>query len=315
MHFFIFCLSAIFISLAANGFPHSIDQKFTERPPKKATTLAVIASGLDLQDFSIGNLSLMGSTLLLKNPLVGESQGLSFDFVENQEVSFDVTGEGTHVSKIITAINDRAKIIPIRVINKDHIATSDNVYDAIKYALDKEARIVYLSSIAFAALQENEVYLKEVLTLIKYFQPLVIIPVKKQKYLHPIVQQNHFIWQDHFMTVCATEVHSQGQLALLNSNIDLCLTGEEGFRELHLTSNESYKNFGAEPAAAIITATATLILSYHPHLKPHQVRNILIKSVESSAASAESQPKKSLSLLNMALSLTPVKDFKDIFFF
>ncbi len=100
-------------------------------------TVAVADSGCDLNHFD-----------LVDNLLPGKN------FINPEELPFDRVGHGTHISGIISAINNnlgivgvapKTKIIPIKVIDDDGNGDMEVVTAGIYYAIERKANFILMS--------------------------------------------------------------------------------------------------------------------------------------------------------------------------
>jgi cell wall-associated protease len=101
-------------------------------------TVAVIDTGVMASHADLGKTVLVGT-----------------DFVTSDANANDENGHGTHVAGIIAATYDnkkgiagmapKAKILPVRVLDKDGNGTSANVAKGVLYAVSKGAKVINLS--------------------------------------------------------------------------------------------------------------------------------------------------------------------------
>lgn len=80
---------------------------------------------------------------------------LGYDFVHKRQLAYDDHGHGTHVAGVIaaasnngygmTGINDRASIIPIKVISRNNYASNSNIAKGILFAVKQKAKVINLS--------------------------------------------------------------------------------------------------------------------------------------------------------------------------
>lgn len=115
-------------------------QKLAKATKLSTTTIAVIDTGVDhtLQD--------------LKNVVVTKK---GRNYVDRQQDAMDDYGHGTHVAGIIaaqanngysmTGINQKTKILPVKVLDASGSGTNEGIALGIKYAVDQGAKIINLS--------------------------------------------------------------------------------------------------------------------------------------------------------------------------
>lgn len=99
--------------------------------------VAVVDSGVDMD-----------------HPDLEENLLTGYDFVDKDEAPDDENGHGTHVAGIIAAVNNAvgvrgvaygARILPVRVLDRNGSGSSANIAAGIRYAADNGASIINLS--------------------------------------------------------------------------------------------------------------------------------------------------------------------------
>lgn len=115
-------------------------QKLAKATKLSTTTIAVIDTGVDhtLQD--------------LKDVVLNKK---GRNYVDRQQDAMDDYGHGTHVAGIIAAqagngysmrgINQKTKILPVKVLDASGAGTNEGIALGIKYAVDQGAKIINLS--------------------------------------------------------------------------------------------------------------------------------------------------------------------------
>jgi subtilisin family serine protease len=209
---------------------------------------------------------------------------LGYDFVDASPAIIDTNGHGTHVAGIILAVNPKVKILPIRVLDKEGRGNSKNTMEAIKYAVNRGAKIINLSLGALDALHGTKNAYEEAIRLARSQNVLIVAAAGNNN-----SDNDQFafypsnIWEDNLISVCSV---GSNYLKSSFSNygkrkVHLCAPGDN-----ILSANYNYQDglvqvmhSGTSQAAPFVAGAASLLLSINPSLKPFQLRNILMESV------------------------------------
>lgn len=120
-------------------------------------TIAVVDSGVDLDHPELGQQFYVNRNEIPGNGLDDDANGfvddvMGYDFIDGDARPDDPNGHGTHVAGIIAAngtnvqgVAPKAKILPVRVLDRGGQGSDQSVAAGIRYAADMGASIINLS--------------------------------------------------------------------------------------------------------------------------------------------------------------------------
>lgn len=218
---------------------------------------------------------------------------LGYDFTKNTSFQVDPDGHGTHVAGIITQVNPMAQILALRVLGDDGNGSAENVSRAIRYAVDRGAKVINLSLGAADTIGKAESSYEPA---IKYARQknVLVLAAAGNNYGSDNDKTAFFpanTWDDNVMSICSNNVN--GSLSDFSNwgkwRVHLCAPGEN-----ILSANSKYNALNGKPqmvylsgtsqATPIVSGVASLIYGLNPDLKPHQVRDILMSTAGRSQA-------------------------------
>lgn len=251
-------------------------------------TVAVIDSGLMLMHpsfvgklainekekaFAVGDWDLNG----FKNDVIG------WDFITDSAGLFDTYGHGTHVAGIVLSVNPLAKILPIRVLDKNGDGSPANVVKAIHYAVQRGAKIINLSLGALDIMHKSKAGYSAAIQYARKHDVLVVVAAGNDNSDNDkLGYYPSNVWEDNLISVCSVGVNNvKSQFSNYGKwRVHLCAPGEN-----ILSANVDYQsgmNFifksGTSMAAPFVAGAASVLMGINPLLKPYQVRNILMES-------------------------------------
>jgi serine protease len=117
------------------------------RPGARGVTVAVLDSGIAYRS--------LGSTYV-RSPDFSPTQFVAgYDFVDNDALPLDESGHGTHVAGTIaeqtnngigmTGLAYGAKLMPVRVLNKNGVGYANRIAEGIRFAVAHHAQVINMS--------------------------------------------------------------------------------------------------------------------------------------------------------------------------
>lgn len=250
----------------------------------KNIVVAVVDTGLDSTHLNL-------SKNVWNNPKSKDNRVYGWNFVTNSPNPIDDHGHGTHVAGIIGAISDpksgvsgvahQVSIMSVKYYSESNSGTVnlENTVKAINYAIDNGARIINYSG-GGPDFSEKE-YLA-----IKRAEAAGILFVaaagnehqdtdKVQNYYYPSAYR-----LSNIISVAATDINNN---LLKSSNwgktkVDVAAPGENIYSTL--PSQKFGYMSGTSQATAFVTGLAALLLSHNPNLKPTEIKELILKSVD-----------------------------------
>lgn len=215
-----------------------------------------------------------------------------YNYYHKNELVIDDNGHGTHVTGTIIGdrfgIAPKAKVLPIKVTTTPEGAVdSFYLYQAIKHASDKGAKIINLSlGGLYYDMPVTQGVIKDAIRYAKNKGVLVVVAagndaldITNLPYYPAIIDEENVI------TVCAVDDYFN--LAYFSNfsktKVDLCAPGVD-----IASSEKSFNPFvdkkaytfmsGTSMATPIVSGVAALLKSIDPNLKPKEIKEILINS-------------------------------------
>lgn len=207
---------------------------------------------------------------------------LSYDFVNRRNFMIDDNSHGSHVAGIVAGINPEAQILPIKVLNDLGEGNLDDITDAIRYAVGRGAKVINLSLGAITRLSKTKVSYEAAVSWARLHGVLIVAAAgnaasdNDTNAVYPAGT-----WDDNVISVCATD--NNGDLASFSNfgqnRVHLCAPGVEIVSAGYEAANPWVIQSGTSQATPMVSATAALLFSLYPNLKPYQVRDMIMESV------------------------------------
>jgi thermitase len=223
-----------------------------------------------------------------KNPKV-----YGWDFVKNEANPVDDHGHGTHVAGIIGAvlnpktgtagIAQKVSILPVRYYSDANPGPVNlrNTIRAIEYAVSKGAKIINYSGGGPEFSEEEYLAIKKAEAQGVFF----VAAAGNEKQNTDLVQNYYYpsaYRLSNILSVAATDIHNQ---LLKSSNwgkvrVDVTAPGENIYSTLPMNKGKYGFMSGTSQATAVVTGLAALMLSKNPKLKPHELKRLIIATVD-----------------------------------
>lgn len=253
----------------------------------KKIVVAVIDTGIDPSQPDLkGNLDLKSNHC----PSAGKDE-YGYDFVLNKKNPEDKHGHGTHVAGIIGAtakahagasgVAPNICIMAVRYYSDTASGAQNlsNTVKAINYAVDHGANIINYSGggAEFSGAERNAIKRAEA-------KGILFVAAAGNEYQNTDETGNAYYpaayGLSNIISVAATNIHNQ---LLPSSNwgkkhVHVAAPGENIYSTLP-KGRYGYLT-GTSQATAFVSGLAALILSENPHLKPAEVREIIMKSAD-----------------------------------
>jgi len=257
---------------ALSNDPHRAEQRYLDTiganvawdhvTGNTSITIAVIDTGVDLD-----------------HPDLAANLITGFNFIDRNKQPEDDNGHGTNVAGIIAAVgNNRlgtsgvlwnAKIMPLKALDKSGFGNEDKLGEAIRYAVDHDAKIVVMS----LGLHRYSPYLQDIVRYAEANDVLLVAAAGNEG--------SDVKYPAAYPTVVAVGGIGTNGAIVHESNygpeIDLVAPWEVYTTAL---DGKYQTNTGTSMAAPQVAAVAAMVLAKHPEWKPAQVRNMLRQSAE-----------------------------------
>jgi thermitase len=246
--------------------------------------VAVIDTGLDATHKDL-------APNIWHDPAEKNSNVYGWNFVNNKANPIDDHGHGTHVAGIIGAIADpqmgvsgvahHVSIMAVKYYSDANTGPVNllNTVAAIDYAVEHGARIINYSG---GGPEPSE---KEMLALKKAeAKGILVVSAAGNEHQNTDIGANKYYPAayrfSNMISVAATDIHNN---LLASSNwgktmVDVAAPGEDIYSTL--PGGRYGRMSGTSQATAFVSGMAALILSHDPTLKPQQVREIIMGSVD-----------------------------------
>ncbi len=211
---------------------------------------------------------------------------------ENEPIQIDPDGHGTHVAGLIVQVNPQAKILGVRVLDRNGFGSSDDVVQAIKYSVDKGAKVINLSLGAADLLGRTEPDYERAIRYAREKDVLVLSAAGNDygsnNDIAAVFPAN--TWEDNAMAICSNSLN--GRLSSFSNygqfRVHLCAPGE-GLLSANSKYNPTGGNnafyatmSGTSQATPLVSGVASIIYGLNPKLKAYQVRDILMETTSTS---------------------------------
>jgi subtilisin family serine protease len=268
---------------AGNSHIQAIDAWKIQEGDRKVV-VAVIDTGIDSKHKSLES-NIWHDTQEKKPEVYG------WNFVSNRPNPSDEHGHGTHVAGIIGAMVDpstgvsgvahRVSIMPVKYYSDGNTGAINlkNTIAAINYAVEHGARIINYSG-------GGPEFSEEEYLAIKKAEARGVLFVSAAGNEHQDTDQTDNYYYpsayrlSNIISVAATDIHNN---LLKSSNwgkktVDVAAPGENIYSTLP-GGRYGYMS-GTSQATAFVTGMAALLLAQDPSLKPQQIKEIILKSVD-----------------------------------
>jgi subtilisin family serine protease len=205
-----------------------------------------------------------------------------WDFNEKKKATSDGHGHGTHIAGIIDiASNGRAFLIPVVYYAETNTGAQNlkKTVAAIRWAVDHGAKVINYSGGGPEFAEEEYLALKYAET-----HNVLVVAAAGNERSDSDVPENYYYPAAYrlanIIVVAATDI---GNHLIRSSNwgktkVDVAAPGENIFSTL---PNSRYGFMtGTSQATAFVTATAVMILTQRPKLKPSEVKEIIRATVD-----------------------------------
>lgn len=212
---------------------------------------------------------------------------VGWDFVNNDNNPFDDNGHGTHIAGImgakgnngkgIAGVNWNMKLMALKAFDANGDGALSSILPAMKYARKMGVDISNSSygSHAFSRIMYEEIEKHD------RDKKLVVAAAGNEasnNYTKPVYPASYEL--DNIVSVAAGD--NQGELSTFSNyglySVDLMAPGSQIYSSLP-HGGYGYKD-GTSMAAPFVTGTLALIWSFGPDLNHHQLKNILLASVD-----------------------------------
>lgn len=204
----------------------------------------------------------------------------------------DFSGSGTHAAGIVKSIASEVTIIPVRVEKRPGQSALSSLIGAVKYAIDREAKIINLSLKNLDSRDEVRKFWKRMkkdkllgndnvlFVLSSYMMASHDSSSGSEMYsLMPPKTLN----PNNVISVCSTDKFGNiyNPYFFSYKKADVCALGKDVY-SLSLDGYQLEKRSGAETAAPFVSALSALIIQIKSDLKSSQVKSIILdKAIKS----------------------------------
>ena len=273
----------------------------------KGVTVAVIDTGVDLNHPDLVQNLYVNAGEIAGNGIDDDQNGFvddvhGYDFVDGDASPDDLNGHGTHVAGTIAAARNNigstgvapdAKIIPVRVLDRNGSGSDANVAAGIRYAAKLGADIINLSL--------GGVYSRAIDSAINYARSLgtiIIAAAGNESAAVPGYPARFSATDDNVISVGA--YGSSGSIASFSNRV-----GNSGSVQIDAPGVGIYSTYlgggyatlsGTSMASPHIAGLAALTLSANPNLTSRELRDLLANDTSGRAAGSDSFGKANASI-------------------
>ena len=273
----------------------------------KGVTVAVIDTGVDLDHPDLVQNLYVNPGEIAGNGIDDDQNGFvddvhGYDFVDRDATPDDLNGHGTHVAGTIAAARNNigstgvapdAKIIPVRVLDRNGSGSDASVAAGIRYAAKLGADIINLSL--------GGVYSRAIDTAISYARSLgsiIIAAAGNESAAVPGYPARFSATDDNVISVGA--YRSSGRIASFSNRV-----GNSGSVQIDAPGVGIYSTYmgggyatlsGTSMASPHIAGLAALTLSANPNLTSRELRDLLATGTSGRAAGSDSLGKANASI-------------------
>jgi subtilisin family serine protease len=250
----------------------------------KNVVVAVIDTGVDPTHRDLSN-------NIWNDPLKKDAQVFGWNFVTNKPNPTDDHGHGTHVSGILGAVANpktgvsgvahKVSIMAIKYYSDANPGSVNlrNTIKAVDYAIEHGAKIINYSGGGPEFSEEEYLAIKKAEA-----KGILFVAAAGNEHQNTDVAENYYFPAayrlSNIISVAATDIRNN---LLPSSNwgkarVDVAAPGENIFSTLP-GGKYGYMS-GTSQATAFVTGMAALLLSQDPTLKPTQIRELIMASVD-----------------------------------
>jgi subtilase family protein len=259
-----------------------------------AITVAVIDSGLDYRHPSVKPENLWMDRVPDDPRYPGARLG--WNFVDGHNNPADDVGHGTFVTGVILSVNPKAKILPIKVVNRLGHARSLDILRAVVFAVERGARVINLSLGA----QTRSVLTQEVVDYARRNGVLIVaaagnegvdvagyVPSGTRGVLTVAPTDSDdkkppFGNWGQNVAIAAPGVDVVSWRAAVTDFVLVATGGKDYKRGDNIVGNDGwlYRASGSSFAAPFVAGAASLILALRPNLTGAQLARMLVTSAD-----------------------------------
>ena len=265
----------------ANSHIHATDAWKIEQGSRKVT-VAVIDTGIESTHPSLAK-------NLWHDPAAPHVYG--WDFVANESNPRDDHGHGTHIAGIIGAVADldrgisgvahHVSIMPIAYYSATSTGSNNlkNMIRAIRYAIDHGAQIINYSGGGSDFSQEEYTIIKEAED-----RGILFVAAAGNEHSDTDVENTRYYPSSYslsnIISVAATDINNQ-LTSFSNWGKTTVDVAAPGGNIMSTWPNHGFKTMsGTSQATAFVTGMAALLLAQNPSLKPTQIKELILGSVD-----------------------------------
>ncbi len=265
------CVQFQFTSQDKNWGINKIELNKVENNFNKEIIVAVIDTGIDPNHQDLKNNVWRDNFLL---------NVFGWNFVTDQPNPYDHHGHGTHVAGIIKSVNNKVIILPIKYYSETNtgIVNLRNTIKSIYYAINNGARIINYSGGGPEFSEDEYLAFKEAER-----KNILIVAAAGNNSQNIDMLENFYYPASYRLSniIVVTGSDIKDKLVPFSNwgrkSVDVTAPGEN----IYSTIPGSYGYMsGTSQATAFVTGISSLILNKKPNLKPNEVRDIIIKSVD-----------------------------------
>lgn len=270
----------------------------------KGTLVAIIDSGVDIQDTQLQSNSWVNPNEIPENGIDDDNNGYiddinGWNFFDNDNIVRDATYHGTGSASVVassqTGVAPEAEFIALRVSSPAGSTSKEKIFKAIEYAMNAGARIINLSFSMFKYESLNS----EQLQILEELEKKEILLVMSAGNLgkecsHKIPMQ--LLPYKNIISVIATALNTTSPWIAGYSNFGSCYliaapsgvhTSESNYQfdwgilSAYGDDDKSYYLYnGTSAAAPVVAGTLALAMSAAPNMKGIEIKEILIKAAK-----------------------------------
>jgi len=271
------------VNSLAKSHIHALDAWRIEEG-RRDIVVAVIDTGVDPnhEDLSVN---------IWRDPLIKDKPVFGWNFVVDKPNPVDEHGHGTHVAGIIGAVANpragisgvahRVSIMPVKYYSDANPGSVNlkNTVRAINYAIEHGARIINYSGGGPEFSEDEYLAIKKAEA-----KGILFVAAAGNEHQNTDLVENYYYPSayhlSNIISVAATDIRNN---LLASSNwgkrrVDVAAPGEDIYSTL--PGGRYGKMSGTSQATAFVSGLAALLLSQDPTLKPEQLKELIMNSVD-----------------------------------